>query len=81
MIKCRKWGWLGCGGIVGGKWRQLYLNNNKKFKNSSNITQNNVFKHLPHLISYNFTLDNAVHFNGRNTQYTANRWCCSKHRL
>ena len=24
-----KWGWLGLGGEVGGKWRQLYSNNNK----------------------------------------------------
>ena len=24
-----KWGWLGWGGVVGGKCRQLYLNNNK----------------------------------------------------
>ena len=24
-----KWGWLGSGGVVGGKCRQLYLNNNK----------------------------------------------------
>ena len=29
-IKGRKWGWLGRGGVVEGKWRQLYLNNNKK---------------------------------------------------
>ena len=29
-IKGRKWGCLGWGGVVGGKWRQLYLNNNKK---------------------------------------------------
>ena len=26
-IKGGKWGWLGSGGVVGGKWRQLYLNN------------------------------------------------------
>ena len=25
-----RWGWLGWGGLVGGRWRQLYLNNNKK---------------------------------------------------
>ena len=25
-------GWLGLKGLVGGKWRQLYLNNNKKKK-------------------------------------------------
>ena len=33
-IKDGKWGWLGWGGkwgaVGGGKWRQLYLNNNKK---------------------------------------------------
>ena len=26
-------GWLGRGRVVGGKWRQLYLNNNKKKRN------------------------------------------------
>ena len=30
-IKGRKWGWLLWGRVVGGKWKQLYLNNN--FKN------------------------------------------------
>ena len=25
-----RWGWLGWGAVVEGKWRQLYLNNNKK---------------------------------------------------
>ena len=29
-IKGGKWGWLGEGGVVMGKWRQLYLNNNTK---------------------------------------------------
>ena len=29
-IKGGKWGWLGWGGVVGGEWRKLYLNNNKK---------------------------------------------------
>ena len=29
-IKGGKWGWLVCGVVVGGKWRHLYLNNNKK---------------------------------------------------
>ena len=29
-IKGGKWGLLGWRGAVGGKWRQLYLNNNKK---------------------------------------------------
>ena len=24
-----RWGWLGWGIVVGVKWRQLYLNNNK----------------------------------------------------
>ena len=28
-IKNEKWGWLGWW-IVGGKWRQVYLNNSKK---------------------------------------------------
>ena len=35
-IKGGKWGWLGSGGVVGGKWRQLFLNNDKKiFKETS----------------------------------------------
>ena len=25
-----RWGWVGWGGVVRGKWRQLYFNNNKK---------------------------------------------------
>ena len=25
-----RWGWLGLGGVMWEKWRQLYLNNNKK---------------------------------------------------
>ena len=29
-IKGGKWGWLGWEGVVGGTWRQLYLNNKKK---------------------------------------------------
>ena len=29
-IKGGKWGWLGWGVVVGGKWRQQYLNNSKK---------------------------------------------------
>ena len=29
-IKGGDWGWLGWREVVGGKWRQLYLNNNKK---------------------------------------------------
>ena len=28
-IEGGKWGWLGWRGVVGIKWRQLYLNNNK----------------------------------------------------
>ena len=28
-IRGGRWGWLGWGGVVGGKCRQLYLNNNK----------------------------------------------------
>ena len=31
-IEGGRWGWLGWGGWWGGKWRQLYLNNNKKSK-------------------------------------------------
>ena len=35
-IKGGRWGWLGLGGVMGGKWRQLYLNNKKlKKKNLS----------------------------------------------
>ena len=29
-IKGGSWGGLECGGVVEGKWRQLYLNNNEK---------------------------------------------------
>ena len=32
-----QWGWLGLGGLVEGKWRQLYLNNNKKCKKKKQI--------------------------------------------
>ena len=32
-----RWGWVGQGGVVGGNWRQLYLNNNKKKRNSIEI--------------------------------------------
>ena len=28
-----RWEWLGWGGVVGGKWRQLYLNDKNKYKN------------------------------------------------
>ena len=27
-----RWGWLGVRGVVGRKWRQLYVNNNKEIK-------------------------------------------------
>ena len=30
-IRGGRWGWLGWRGEVGRKWRQLYLNNNKKY--------------------------------------------------
>ena len=29
-IEGGRWGWVGWEGVVGRKWRQLYLNNNKK---------------------------------------------------
>ena len=29
-IEGGRWGWVGQEGVVGGKWRQLYLNSNKK---------------------------------------------------
>ena len=29
-IEGGRWGWVEQGGVVGGKWRQLYLNCNKK---------------------------------------------------
>ena len=32
-IRGGRWGWLGLGGVVGSKCRQLYLNNNKIKKN------------------------------------------------
>ena len=31
-IEGGSWGWVGQGGVVGGKWRSLYLNNNTKIK-------------------------------------------------
>ena len=31
-IRGGRWGWLGSGGVVWGKCRQLYLNNNKILK-------------------------------------------------
>ena len=31
-IEGGKWGWLGSGRVVRRKWRQQYLNNNKKIK-------------------------------------------------
>ena len=31
-IEGGRWGWVGQGKVVAGKWRQLYLNNNKKKK-------------------------------------------------
>ena len=31
-----RWGWLGLGVVVGGKWRQLYLNDNKKQSDNLN---------------------------------------------
>ena len=37
-IKGGKWGWLGWEGLVGRKWRQLYLNNNKKCGKKIKIT-------------------------------------------
>ena len=37
-IKGGRWEWLGWKRVVGGKWRQAYLNNNKKkFKKCSTI--------------------------------------------
>ena len=36
-IQGGSWGWVGQGGVVVGKWRQLYLNNkNKKEKKKKN---------------------------------------------
>ena len=35
-IENERWGWLGLRGVVGEKWRQLYLNNIKKNKISKN---------------------------------------------
>ena len=29
-FKDGRWGWVGWEGVVEGKWRQAYLNNNKK---------------------------------------------------
>ena len=36
-IKGGRCGGMGPGGLVGGKWRQLYLNNNKKDKRKAQL--------------------------------------------
>ena len=46
-IESGMWGWLGWGGAVGGKLRQLYLSNNKKRekkgkKSFSNLINSNI---------------------------------------
>ena len=41
-------GWLvGAEGVVGGKWRQLYLNNNKKVKKKKPLEVEKSRKHSP----------------------------------
>ena len=39
-IEGRRWGWVGQGVVVEGKWRQLYLNNNKKDVKISQFADN-----------------------------------------
>ena len=34
-IEGGRWGWVGQGGAVRGKWKQLYWNNNKKIEKKS----------------------------------------------
>ena len=36
-IERGRWGWVGCREVVGEKWRQLYLNNNKKKRKKRTI--------------------------------------------
>ena len=36
-IEGGRWGWVGQGIVVVGKWRQLYLNTNKTIINTKNI--------------------------------------------
>ena len=49
--KVGRWGWLGWGGVVGGKWRQLYLNNNKKCgkRKEMNQTKKEMISHICHI--------------------------------
>ena len=35
MIECGRWGWVGQGRVLGGKWGKLKLNNNKKIKETA----------------------------------------------
>ena len=37
----REGGWMGLGEMVEGKWRQLYLNNNKKYLKKK-VVKNNI---------------------------------------
>ena len=41
-IKGGKWGWLQWWEVVGAKWRQLYLNNNKKNVKKKTLIQKHV---------------------------------------
>ena len=42
-IKGGKWGWLQWWEVVGAKWRQLYLNNNKK-----NVKKKPLYRNMLH---------------------------------
>ena len=53
-IKGGEWGWLEWGGLVKGKWRQLYLNNNKKYE--KNIFDNYVLMILKNLFTIKLNL-------------------------
>ena len=60
-IEGGRWGWLGWGQVVGGKQRQLYLNNNKKRKKRKDIV---VFlKNIKFFNSISYLQDQSKLFN------------------
>ena len=64
-IKGGKRGWLGLGGVVGGKWRQLYLNNNKKcFLKKKTVHSMEQEQHSQELL--------------RGSKQERAAWCCTK---
>ena len=46
-IEGRRWDCLVCGGVVGRKWRQLYLNNNKKREREKEYYGNSTISNVP----------------------------------